>query len=118
MYQNILVPLDGSSTAKGSLPYAKAIANAFQVERVFLLRVLAPFSPSALSRIPAKKLDMVEQSSKAEAWKYLSEIAGILEKEGINAEPAVVTGKPAEEIIDFAKSNGVDLIVLPHVGRE
>ena len=118
MYQNILVPLDGSSDAKWSLSHAKAIAKAFQVEKVFLLRVLTPFSSSALSRIPAKKLEIVEQSSKAEAWKYLSEIADILKKEGINAEPAVATGKPAKEMMDFAKSNSVDLIVLPHVGRE
>ncbi|MFC2122444.1 universal stress protein [Bacteroidota bacterium] len=118
MYQNILVPLDGSSDAKWSLPQAKAIAKAFQVERLFLLRVLKPFSSSALSRISAKKLDIVEKSGKTEAWKYLSEIAGILKEEGINAEPAVVTGKPAEEIVDFANSNGVDLILWPHADRE
>lgn len=41
MYQNILVQLDGSSAAKWTLPHAKAIAKAFQVEKVFLLRVLA-----------------------------------------------------------------------------
>ncbi|MFC1972483.1 universal stress protein [Chloroflexota bacterium] len=118
MYQNILVPLDGSSDAKWSLSHARAIVKAFQVEKVFLLRVLKPFSSSALSRISARKLEIVGQSSKVEAWKYLSEIAGILKKEGINAEPAVVTGKPAKGIIDFAKSNDVDFIVMPHVGRE
>ena len=117
MYQNILVPLDGSSDAKWSLSHARAIVKAFQVEKVFLLRVLTPFSSIALSRLPAKKLDIVEQSSKAEAWKYLSEIAGILKKEGINAEPAVVTGKPAEEIVDFAESNSVDLIVIATRGQ-
>ena len=117
MYQNILVPLDGSHVAECSLPHVKAIASAFQVHKVFLIRALAPFSSRVLSRVPAQKLDIVAQSSEAEARKYLSEIAAALAKDGINAEPIVVSGKPAEQVVDFAKRNSVNLIVMATHGR-
>jgi nucleotide-binding universal stress UspA family protein len=117
MYQNILIPLDGSDVAECSLAHAKAIAKAFQVYKLFLIRVLTPFSSRTLSRIPGKKLEIVAQSSEVEAWRYLSEIAANLAKEGVNTEPVVVSGKPAEQIVGFAKSSSIDLIVMATHGR-
>ena len=60
---------------------------------------------------------MVAQETKAEAWEYLSKKAAALQKEGMNAESVVVTGKPPEQIVDFAKRNGIDLIVMATHGR-
>jgi nucleotide-binding universal stress UspA family protein len=117
MYHNILVPLDGSDVAECSLPHARAIASAFRVHKVFLIRVLTPLSSRVLSRVPAKTLDFVVQSSEADAREYLSKTAVALKKEGMNAESVVVTGKPAEQIVDFAKRNGIDLIVMATHGR-
>jgi len=96
MYHSILVPLDGSNVAECSLPHAKAIASTFQVHKVFLIMVLTPFSSRVLSRVPSKKLDIVAQSSEADARKYLAGITASLTEEGINAESVVASGKPAE----------------------
>ena len=117
MYQSILVPLDGSDVAECSLPHAKAIASTFQVHKVFLIMVLPPFSSRALSRVPSAKLDIVAQSSEAEARKYLAEITASLAEEGINAEPVVASGKPAEQVVNFARGNNIDLIVMATRGR-
>jgi len=112
MYQSILVPLDGSDVAECSLPHAKAIANTFQVHKVFLIMVLPPFSSRVLNRVPSTKLDIVAQSSEADARKYLAEISASLAEEGINAEPVVASGKPAEQLVNFARGNSIDLIVM------
>jgi len=112
MYHSILVPLDGSNVAECSLPHAKAIASAFQVHKVFLITVLTPFSSRVLSRVPSKKLDIVAQSSEAHTREYLAGITASLAEEGINAESVVASGKPAEQVVNFAKRNSIDLIVM------
>jgi nucleotide-binding universal stress UspA family protein len=109
--------LDGSNVAECSLPHAKAIASTFQVHKVLLIMVLTPFSSRVLSRIPSKKLDIVAQSSEADARKYLAGITASLTEEGINAESVVASGKPAEQVVDFAKRNSIDLIVMATHGR-
>jgi len=111
VYQNILVPLDGSAAAEYSLLHTKAIARAFQVHKVFFIRVLTPFSSRVLSLVPAKKLDIVAQSSEAEGRRCLSEIVAALMKEGVNAEPVVVSGKPAEQVVDFAQRNTKGIVL-------
>ena len=67
--------------------------------------------------MPTEKPDTVAKSSEAEARKYLSKIAFALTKEGMNAESFVASGKPAEQIVDFAKRNGIDLIVMATHGH-
>jgi nucleotide-binding universal stress UspA family protein len=117
MYRNILVPLDGSHVAECSLPHVKAVARAFQIYTLFLITVLMPVGSRVLSRIPASKLDIVKQSSEANAREYLSRIATALNNEGFNAEAIVVSGKPAEQVVDFAEKNSIDLIVMSTHGR-
>ena len=85
MYRNILIPLDGSHVAECSLPHVKAIARAFQIHKLFLITVLVPIGSRVLSRVPASKLDIVKQSSEANAREYLSRIATALNNEGFNA---------------------------------
>jgi len=99
------------------LPHAKAIAHTFQVRKVFLIMVLTPFSSRVLSRVPSKKLDIVAQSSEAGARKYLAGITASLVEEGINTESVVASGKPAEQVVIFAKRNSIDLIVMATHGR-
>ena len=49
--------------------------------------------------------------------KYLDKIGAILEVKGITADKVVKSGKPAEEIIHYAKTNAVDLIIMSTHGR-
>ena len=111
------MPLDGSRIAECSLSHVKAVAGAFQIHHLFLITVLMPFGSRVLSRIPASKLDIVEQSSEATAREYLTKIATALTNEGFNAESIVVTGKPAEQIIYYSENNSIELIVMSTHGR-
>lgn len=48
---------------------------------------------------------------------YLQAVKDRLQKEGLSAQTAVVIGDPAEAVIEYAKTNGVDLIILGTHGR-
>ena len=93
MYKRILVPLDGSKLAEGALPYAEGVATRLHSE-VILLTVCAPG-------------DCFDLPLKA----YLEKRAGELSSLGIKTSPVVVQGNAANEILDFAEKNDINLII-------
>jgi nucleotide-binding universal stress UspA family protein len=114
MFKRILVPLDGSEVAEGVLPFVKAEASAHGAT-VVIMRVVAPFrstlmmSPALLEQASAQILPMIES--------YLEETAAGLRDEGFTVETVLKHGPPAERIIQYAESEGVDLIVIASRGE-
>jgi nucleotide-binding universal stress UspA family protein len=112
MFTRILVPLDGSSLAECVLPHVLATARDVEAQ-VFLLRVLDPTSGNN-----PQPVDPVEwQLLKAGAETYLRDIAGRLQKAGLNVSTTVMEGKAAERVIEFASQNSADLIILSSHGQ-
>ncbi|MGB3903888.1 MAG: universal stress protein [Anaerolineae bacterium] len=107
MFDKILVPLDGSELAEAILPHLEAVADSHQAE-VILLQVLS--ATGVLPETAAKE--------RREAKEYLMQVEqGLLEK-GINARHTIRHGlDPAEEIVDYADVNNVDLIAMSTHGR-
>jgi len=99
MYKRILVPLDGSKLAEGALPYAEGVATRLHSE-VILLTVCAPG-------------DCFELPLKA----YLEKRAGELSSLGIKTSPVVVQGNAANEILNFAEKNDINLIIISTHGH-
>jgi len=99
MYKRILVPLDGSKLAEGALPYAEGVATRLHSE-VILLTVCAPG-------------DCFELPLKA----YLEKRAGELSSLGIKTSPVVVQGNAANEILNFAEKNDINLIIISAHGH-
>ena len=113
MINHILVPLDGSSLAECVLPHTLAVAQAFG-SQVTLLHVLEP------TQIPGqpRAVDPVYwHIRKAESDAYLDAIATRLQAAGLKAQHAVLEGQPAERVIEYARDNGVDLVILSSHGR-
>jgi len=110
MYKRILVPLDGSGLAKKALDHAEKLAEAFDAE-IILFQVV-PFmtiygTPELMTPF------ILDEKQKEEAESYLINLSGDLKKRGFKVTAKVKTGQHvAGEIIDFAKENGVDLIVM------
>ncbi len=52
-----------------------------------------------------------------QALRYLGRTARRLEAKGVQVRTDVLLGKPAEEIVSFAESNGADIIVMSSHGR-
>jgi nucleotide-binding universal stress UspA family protein len=110
MYQKMLVPLDGSELAECVLPHVKAIAAGCGIGQVVLLKVVEP----PLAEIND---EVIRKAGVKAAEDYLAKIQTKLNKEGLAVETKVLTGLPAETIIDFAQRNKVDLVALATHGR-
>lgn len=113
MLDHILVPLDGSRLAETVLPHAVALAQAFG-SRLTLLRAVARSEqvPGSLTVDP-----LSWQILKAESRAYLDEVVARLQEVGVEAERALVEGSAAEQIVEFTREEGVDLLILSSHGR-
>ncbi len=113
MINHILVPLDGSSLAECVLPHVMAIAPVTNAH-VTLIHVLEhPDNSSVNSPIDPMGWHMQKQELQA----YLEQTVEHLQISGLDASQALLEGKPAESIIEFAHVNNADLIALSTHGR-
>ncbi len=112
MFDRILVPLDGSQLAECVLPHLLAIARPGN-SQVFLLRVLEPLINPGRPRA----IDPVDwQIRKSEAEVYLDSLAEQLRKYDLQVSCQMQEGRPAENIIEYARQMDTDLILISSHG--
>ena len=114
MFTRILVPLDGSKTAEGVLPYVISEASHHDAV-VVLLRVIAPLRQSLMT-IPSVMSKAYEQVQVI-AEEYLETVTDKLQKEGLTVETIVERGSPALITLQVAEEGGCDLIILGSHGE-
>lgn len=112
MLEHILLPLDGSALAEQVLPHAVALTEAFG-SKLTLLRVVYQEQDANCHSI-VNPMDW--QMRKTEAESYLRSIQKRLKQVEIDSEIELIEGKPAHQIIEFAKQNDVQLIVMSSHG--
>lgn len=113
MFEHILVPLDGSPLAECVIPHIAALASAFE-SKVTLLQVSEQPEASARSSFP----DLTQwRFGEVEAKAYLDEWTDRLQTAGIRTTNALLEGRPAERIIEYARDHHVSLILLSSHGR-
>jgi len=122
MYRKILVPLDGSELAESVLPHVETIARGCSVVDIILLRVCD--APSILADYPESKgrswekhVEQMTTNAEQQCNIYLGNMEKQLRDQGFNVKIESRLGKPAEEIVDFANKNKVDLIIMASHGR-
>jgi nucleotide-binding universal stress UspA family protein len=106
MYKHILVPTDGSQLAREAIPRGIALAKLLGA-KVTGITVTVPSQVFADSK-----------QSRAVAEKYLSEVQDAAAAAGVSC--SVINAEheqPHQAIIDAAKNNGCDLIVMASHGR-
>ncbi len=108
MVEHILVPLDGSSLAERVLPHTVAAGLAMDA-RVTLLRAVAR-KPAGFGSRAVDPLNWHMRKSEAEA--YMKEMAERVRETGLTAEVRLAEGRAASSIIDFAREEDVDLIII------
>ena len=113
MFDNILVPIDRSSLAECVLPHVVAVAGAFE-SRVMLLHVMDSTNQANRPRA-VDPLDW--QIRKAEAETYLHDLALRLQTAGLSTERHILEGQAADQILDFARTNDANLIILSSHGQ-
>jgi universal stress protein A len=114
-FSRILVAIDFSECSRLALAYARTIADRFDAA-LHLVHVIEPPSdsgPYALN-LYAPPPPAIQRALAQEAEARLQQLvpAG-----GAPTTPAVVSGRPAEAILDYAARHGIDLIVMGTQGR-
>jgi nucleotide-binding universal stress UspA family protein len=116
MYQKILAPLDGSELAERALEHIKIVTKGCRAPKVVLLQVI-PWPAHPAHTLSDELIRSESEKAEAGAKDYLAKVADSLKGDGIAVETVIVRGGPAEEILDYAKKNKVDLIVMSTHGR-
>lgn len=111
--KKLLFPTDFSTFAEYALGYAVAMAQEFNATLYMLyVEEILPYIPGD----PERKFpdpSIVEQRAK-------DQMQSSIEKQSattVQVKRFVARGIPADEIVEFAKSEGVDLIVMATHGR-
>jgi nucleotide-binding universal stress UspA family protein len=117
VYRKILVPLDGSALSESVLEHVVAIASGCKVPEVVLMRVRQSLDETVTNTIDFEIASKLDEAYQEEAVNNLEQVATGLKEKGLLANTIVLTGKPAEEILNYAQSSGVDLIIMSTHGR-
>ncbi len=127
MFNRILVPLDGSTLAERAIPHAEQFARIFG-SSIILLQVL---DPTSFYENPKSVNPLSWQIHKASADIYLSRIASKIRQElgehvldtnttqskrkgkkKVSVKYSIREGKAAENIVNFAHKENIDLVVI------
>jgi nucleotide-binding universal stress UspA family protein len=117
VYRKILVPLDGSALSESVLEHVIAIASGCKVPEVVLIRVRQPLDQTVTIAVDYETASELDNAYQEEAVSYLEQVATGLKEKGLLANTTVLTGKPAEEILNYAQNSGVDMIIMSTHGR-
>ena len=115
MYKNVLVPLDGSSIAECALDELRKMAQEEWgcVGSVTLLYVVEV--PAHWVAEGANVLDVV-QFEFGRGQEYMNRIEESLAAENVAVKSVILEGRAAETIVQYAKENEMDLIVIASHG--
>ncbi len=113
--QHILLPVDFSERCSGMAGYVQLLAKAYNTKISLLHVAESVFVGPTGAGLPPMPVETPEER--------LDELTGLLNEfaakhfAGISTTCMVRKGDPALEIVDYAKTEGVDLIAMPTHGR-
>ena len=113
--QRFLVPVDFSENANQAVEYAIALASKLGA-RVTLLHVIQPLPLGGGDMgvtVPYTYIQDLEAEITSRMQAYLERVTAA----GLEGEIAVVHGVPFQEILETAKTQQVDLIIMGTQGR-
>ncbi len=109
--KHILVAFDGSPPAEHAFDFGLALAAKFDA----ILHVLAVARPPELPE--DVETEAIIETARDEYQRQFGALQARAAKSGVKASFAVVVGHPAEQIVHYAETHGVDHIVLGHRGK-
>jgi len=109
MYDDVLVPTDGSEGVEQAVAHASAIADRFDAT-VHTVHVVQ--TPDFADELEGSVVERLERAGREAVAAVEQRAAG-----AGDVESAVLEGVPSEEIIDYVANQGVDVIVMATAGR-
>jgi len=118
MEKTILVPLDGTVESEAILPKLENLVLRYvpsDKAEVILLKVISIVNFDVLTHDKRAQLpytDADQEQYNTEAVAYLEKVASPLRTKGFSVKTMVRTGTVAEEIVNAARENKVNLIAM------
>jgi nucleotide-binding universal stress UspA family protein len=107
MLKKILIPTDGSDHARKAIGHASDIATKYKAT-VYLIHVIPPLH--SMAEVDVKKIQDNQQKI---AKQIIEEAEREVKKKGVESyQSTILQGQPAREIIEFARKNSIDMIVM------
>lgn len=115
-YRSILLPVDFSATSVNALWRAAEMARSYGAI-LTLLHVAEPIDLSGYTNEGDGSEEDFLDSQLDYAEKALHEFTSNAPLEGIQVYTRVVHGRPGRKIIEYADEEGIDLIIIPSLGK-
>jgi len=114
MYDDILVPVDGSDCSFAALERAEDLAATYgaTLHVVSVADVRTTFGDSPTDFDPGQVVDFARKRAQMAVDDAVDRVGGDLE-----VREEVVAGIPAEDIVEYANAEGIDMIVMGTHGR-
>jgi nucleotide-binding universal stress UspA family protein len=115
--KRILMPLDGSQIGAAAISFTEKLAQWVSAE-IVLLHVVPP--PSFfMSFAGAGQVTPEEElaARRSGAVNYLEGVKQELTRQGMNVTTALASGSPADQVVEYAAKNAIDLIAMSSHGR-
>ena len=128
MFEQILVPLDGSRFGSSALKYAISLAQHFSAQ-VTLVQAVKPAIPSMAPAMPEGMVDphaaeIAVQGAREQDRRnvtkvrlYLRRKARELRSTGLTCSYSIPVGEPAQSILNICRKEGADLIIMSTHGK-
>lgn len=107
MYQNVLIPTDGSDGTRRSIDHGLTLADRFGA------------TVHALSVVPEGPFGTFEgERATAAAERAVERVEAEADRHGVDVATTVEHGVPHEEILAYVDANDVDVVVMGSKGRK
>ncbi len=112
MYKRILVTLENSSYDHIIISHVRTLAKLCS-SSLILIHVADGWAARNVGQLKLRESEEMQEDRA-----YLEKIAATLESDGIDAEPLLASGDPADEIAAAADREGCDLIAMTTHGHK
>lgn len=114
LYRNIVIATDGSENSMRAVYRGIEIAK-LSGATVHVLHVVD--TPSVISEDWTAGKEAIREMMMNSGKKVMSKVKKIIEESGMEVKEVLLEGYPANEIINFAENNNMDLIVMGTLGK-
>lgn len=114
--QKILFPIDFSESTEKYIPWVKTLVKQFDAT-LYLTSVTPDMSNFATFYAPHASIKGFQKEVQTGAEKKMKEFIALHFRDVPKIETRVLTGRPADRVIELAKQEKIDLIIMGTHGR-
>jgi len=116
MYDRVLIATDGSAKSRVATEHGIGLAKSIGASVLGVYVVNEVVVASAVRQLGADKKE-VEEKLQVQGEKALGEIKKMADEAGVAVDTTIRYGAPANTVIDVARTEGADLIVMGSHGE-